>query len=235
MPGKLLTQEIEKTLDLLEFVFETSEKVESAKEVKVSVTSLDIKKANLTIEDLAITLHKLKDTILGLRVDYIYDFVNGPDEDNFNNPDPYPALAVISLPSDFPKLLKNLRQNPSRVKGGITSITCVPSEFGDSEFLVVVNKNFLNAFSLKNKGSSQILYEVAKEGRYDFDDQEKSGVKRAVDYFNTHSSNKIYTQTGLSLTPVLKIDGETVYPLVEIKIMSNKEFKKSQTKQLKST
>lgn len=244
MKSELFKVDIEKTLKILERAFELTNKPEKKGDgVKVSLIRLDLERENAqtSIENLSEVLHHLKKTgdLAGMEILYIYDFVNGPDGSDHENPDPYPSLVDLILPVNFMEISEKLRKqyfaNGSKKAKKISSsvvesIICVKPEMNGQEFEVVVNGDYKEAFTCNRKIDSwDVLYEVADKGQYDIPDEEKEKVKNTVDYFNTSKANKIYTNTKLNITRVLRIEDNRVLPVVSvsIKTMSQKEYGKN--------
>jgi len=114
MAPDLLKADIEMVMKILERAFELADKPKNTKErVKVFLTRLDFDRegARIGIEDFVTTLCHLKANVGLGEMDFSnVDFVNG-DDSLYENPDPYPSLVDLVLPSDFPKIAGQIRNN----------------------------------------------------------------------------------------------------------------------------
>ena len=67
------------------------------------------------------------------------------------------------------------------------------------------------------------MYELAKNQSVDF-------KKDFFDYFNSNKKNPLYSKKKFQITQILKMDGKTITPNIEIKIVTRKAV----TQRLKS-
>lgn len=109
----------------------------------------------------------------------------------------------------------------------IKEMVCVQPKNDSSDFWIIVNANYSKPLRVsKNIKCWDLLFRIAEGEKIPFD-------KNFTDYFNSNDKNKIYTQTGLSLTKVFRSGGkEITADNVKIKIISSKAFKTQSNKQV---
>lgn len=114
----------------------------------------------------------------------------------------------------------------------LTKIVCVRSKNGGNKFLIIINDNYKKPiYGDKAKSSWDLFFKIAEGERVSY----QAGHKQNIDYFNSNKQNRIYTQTELKKTQILKVIDDIICPNVPMEVISEKTFKTKQNKQLKTT
>lgn len=133
--------------------------------------------------------------------------------------------------------IKDFRDTVQVKKSAITSdeivdLIIVKPKNDSNSYLVIVNQRFNQPIEAdRAKPSWNLLFEIVKNRELAFFGE----YKASLDYLNSNSRCKLYTQTGLSITKILYRDGGMVKPAVKIKMITDKAYKQKVNSQQKST
>jgi len=120
------------------------------------------------------------------------------------------------------------KQNELILSQYINEIICVKPNSG-SRFKIVLNSSYnktLVGDKTKDDSSWDILFKVANNEYPPFNEK----GKQAIDYFNSNSNCKLYTQTEYKLTKILKVEGRAIVSNIKMKVIGEKAFKQRQEK-----
>ncbi len=108
----------------------------------------------------------------------------------------------------------------------VEKIICVKPDDEDKKYQMIINDNYVNPLMCDRvKPSFDLLFKVAEGER-----PSAGEYKSNLDYFNTNKQNRIYTQTGLSLTKILKIIDGDIHPNIVMDVISEKALATRQNK-----
>lgn len=131
----------------------------------------------------------------------------------------------------FSKLCKKYRQKKSvqsqvsiekmpLENGVLTKIICVRPENNGNRFLIVINNDYAKPIQGdKAKPSWDLLFKIAEKEQVSYE-----GHKQNIDYLNSNERNRIYTQTGLKKTQILKIEDGTIRANIPMEVISEKAY-----------
>ena len=101
----------------------------------------------------------------------------------------------------------------------IRKIECVESD--NNQFKLVVNEDYKNPLKCdKAKHCWSMVYRVAEDQSVEVD----SHTKVSMDFINHNKRCKLYTQTGLNLTEIVTVEGESIIDKIPISMISDRTY-----------
>ena len=147
------------------------------------------------------------------------------------------SITVVNkrkFKSFYEKVERGKRGPDKNLKSKINEIICVRPNLGN-KFIVVLNNDYRNFIKGdRAKSSWDFLFRIAEGEEIPYNVE----YKNCIDYFNSNSNNRIYTQTGCKVTKIFKIEGGYIRPNIKMNVISEKALKrriKKTEKQLKNT
>lgn len=150
------------------------------------------------------------------------------------------AISKNNIQASWNNLHKNIKEFKKAIKlkriitndNKINEIAIVKPTIDDTRFVIIINQNFDNPLECDLiKQSWNLLFQLATKGEMELDDRSKG----YLDYFNTNKKCKLYTQTGLAMTKILKINNGFIKPNIKISAMSEKSYKQKIKEEQKDT
>jgi len=105
--GNILSKDLEKVLDLLEYRFE----IRSNNGQQLSLEFEDLRRADIEVEPFAIALHHLKELMPQIKIKNVFDFVNEDPSNVYQETGTMPTLAEVIVPVGFKDLLQKFRKD----------------------------------------------------------------------------------------------------------------------------
>jgi len=103
----------------------------------------------------------------------------------------------------------------------LTKIVCVKSKNDGNRFLIIINDSYAKPiYGDKAKSSWDLFFRIAEREQVTYKDE----YKQNIDYFNNNKRNRIYTQTGLQKTQILKVEDGIIQPNIAMEVISDKAY-----------
>ncbi len=114
---------------------------------------------------------------------------------------------------------KVIPKKPSlKSDNSIYKITCIKPKDGGNKFLMVVNDDYQNPImGDRAKPTWSSLYEIATKGYALYQ-------KKVLDYLNSNKNNRLYTQTRLPISTIVRQEGSELCPAIQIDSISEKAY-----------
>lgn len=102
----------------------------------------------------------------------------------------------------------------------ISSLICVKPNESQNTYKLILNNDYANTLNAdRAKPSWDLLFKVA-----DGDSIRSNQHKASLDYLNTNDSCKLYSQTGHTLTKILKSEDGYIVPAIMINVITEKAY-----------
>ncbi len=137
------------------------------------------------------------------------------------------------LQAKYPELMTDkagVKEKPLRKMSGrcIKKIVCVRGKSETRDMELVVNEDYLHPVSCSLEDEVwKLLLRLSEGEQINYNKPEH---KKHIDYLNSSSENRIYTQTGLLSTKVLGINQGIISPQVDLSVIDMATLKRRQNR-----
>lgn len=180
------------------------------------------KNGGLILED---TYAALK--ILGKKYGFSFEIILRPEIMRSGSPK-HLILTLKEPLNSWRNVIKCLNDhfrfgNGNFVEDTINSLTCVRPAHNQGTYIIVVNDDYGCPIEVSRAIETwDLLFRVAEGEKIPFDQK----FKQNIDYLNCNRSNKLYKETGLSLTKIIGRKGKNLVPIIQLLVVTEKAYQR---------